>query len=42
MSEPMSFKALFESTQANLREGRARNPIHVKVRSEIRADFAAA
>ena len=36
---PMSFKALFESTQANLREGRASNPIHVKVRSENQGGF---
>jgi putative redox protein len=35
----MSFKALFESTQVNLREGRATNPIHVKVRSENRGGF---
>ena len=35
----MSFKALFESTQASLREGRASNPIHVKVRSENHGGF---
>jgi putative redox protein len=35
----MSFKALFDSTQANLREGRATNPIHVKVRSENQGGF---
>jgi putative redox protein len=35
----MSFKALFESTQANLRDGRAVNPIHVKVRSENQGGF---
>jgi putative redox protein len=35
----MSFKALFESTQADLREGRAVNPIHVKVRSENQGGF---
>jgi putative redox protein len=39
VSEPMSLKALFESTQANLRDGRARNPIHVKVRSENQGGF---
>jgi putative redox protein len=35
----MSFKALFESTQADLRDGRAVNPIHVKVRSENQGGF---
>jgi putative redox protein len=35
----MSFKALFESTQAKLRDGTSINPIHVKVRSENRGGF---
>jgi uncharacterized OsmC-like protein len=35
----MSFKALFESAQANLRDGRAINPIHVKVCSENQGGF---
>src|SRR3984893_9776099 len=39
MREPMSFKAVFDSTQANLREGRATTPIHVKVRSENQGGF---
>src|SRR6202049_4004582 len=39
MREPMSFKAFFDSTQANLREGRATNPIHVNVRSENQGGF---
>lgn len=35
----MSFKAVFESTRANLREGRSTNPIHVKARSESQGGF---
>ena len=35
----MSFKAVFESTRANLRDGRATNPIHVKARSENQGGF---
>jgi putative redox protein len=35
----MSFKALFDSTQAKLRDGRATNPIHVKVNSENQGGF---
>jgi putative redox protein len=35
----MSFKALLESTQRNLRSGQASNPIHVKVRSENQGGF---
>ena len=35
----MSFKAVFESTRANLREGRATNPIHFKARSENQGGF---
>jgi putative redox protein len=35
----MSFKTLFESTQAKLRDGGTGNPIHVKVRSENRGGF---
>jgi uncharacterized OsmC-like protein len=35
----MSFKALFESTQAKLRDGTSINPIHVRVRSENRGGF---
>jgi putative redox protein len=35
----MSFKTLFDATQASLRDGTATNPIHAKVRSENRGGF---
>jgi putative redox protein len=35
----MSFKPLFVTTQAKLRDGKATNPIHVKVRSENSGGF---
>jgi putative redox protein len=35
----MSFKTLFESTQAKLRDGGTTNPIHVKVSSENSGGF---
>ena len=35
----MSFRALFESTQAKLRKGAAVNPIHVRVHSENHGGF---
>jgi putative redox protein len=38
----MSFKALFDSTQANLRDGSAKNPIHVQVSSKNQGGFRSA